>query len=284
MAYPLNEGMGAEEKRKRFGKLLQRLRGPDVEEFRYKSALSRIRNERREQRRRRRQGIEPEGRSESLRDQKTDEERAEELELRVWLPIDFREYHRYAAHLKVDFISLREAAKLIGINKNTLHDYERGKRYPPAEFVFDYCAALGLSAERLMRDWIGLHPNPNVNKYADEGRYKARDMWKAENGLLGPGFGAPEDENTVQFIAAAIKLAAFIEDADLLWGEKIHHVAYTAADIIYDTLSDGHPPSAKYIQLSNLEYPRHESEHKLDEDGNIIGKHERGYYDDDIMD
>ncbi|WP_295538882.1 hypothetical protein, partial [Thiolapillus sp.] len=47
MAEELQTEPVASMKKKRFGKLLQQLRGPDVAEYRYKSALSHLRKHRR---------------------------------------------------------------------------------------------------------------------------------------------------------------------------------------------------------------------------------------------
>ncbi|WP_293652330.1 helix-turn-helix domain-containing protein [Thiolapillus sp.] len=262
MAEELQTEPVASMKKKRFGKLLQQLRGPDVAEYRYKSALSHLRKHRRNKKKNEFDLITEMEREElfkrlNIQDpykDRSDEDRAKELQIRVWLPSDFREYHQFAAKLGMKFKSLRETAKLIGINKNTLHDYETGKRYPPAEFVFEFCNALGLSPEKLMRDWIGFHPDPIISNYVTEGRYAPESVWEPQSGYAGEGLLSPDDENIRQFIANALKLSAFMVDLDLWENKKIHKIAYLTAYIIHDVLSEALPLHPKNIDTNPFAY------------------------------
>jgi len=158
---------------------------------------------------------------------------------------------------------------LIGINKNTLHDYEIGKRYPPGEFVFDFCETLGLSAEKLMRDWIGFHPNPNVSKHVNEGCYAVRDIWKDSNSYMDPS-----DADVIQFIQRAIQVANHTHHVNLHRGQVAHNVACTAAKIIHRIIVRGLPIHPNSINTKENLYIMYDSPFEIDENECILGKKE----------
>ena len=80
------------------------------------------------------------------------------------MPESFAAREQLARRLGVKTKSLRQVAAALGISKNTVHDYEMGKKYPSAEFVYEFCAVLenpptprfgnGLDATRI-RSWQG---------------------------------------------------------------------------------------------------------------------------------
>lgn len=111
------------------------------------------------------------------------------------LPDNFRDLQLKAKRYKVKMYSLREISEIMDISKNTLHDYERGKRYPPVEFIYDYCEVLRIPVNSVLEHWLLNHPNENISihteetlekhfchqlssHYHDEGRMQAREFFK----------------------------------------------------------------------------------------------------------
>jgi transcriptional regulator with XRE-family HTH domain len=84
------------------------------------------------------------------------------------LPNNFRDLQRQARRFRVKMYSLREMAQILDISKNTLHDYEQGKRYPSVEFVYDYCEALKISVDLVLEFWLKCHPQENIKIQAEE--------------------------------------------------------------------------------------------------------------------
>jgi transcriptional regulator with XRE-family HTH domain len=84
------------------------------------------------------------------------------------LPNNFRDLQRQARRFGVKMYSLREMAQILGISKNTLHDYEQGRRYPSVEFIYDYCEALKISVDRVLEFWLQCHPQENIKIREEE--------------------------------------------------------------------------------------------------------------------
>lgn len=140
--------------------------------------------------------------------------------------------------------SLRVVAQIMGISKNTLHDYEQGKRYPPAEFVYDYCAALGFSPNQMINKWVYYHPNFNVRRYRKFGNIN-RFFTNSNGHYLGY-----KRRNVVRFIGKAIKTGIRLGGVRGLSNSEIGTVAVVASTIIDKTLADGLAPHPKSIEYS----------------------------------
>lgn len=152
----------------------------------------------------------------------------------VVLPQHFRDYQRHARRLGLKIKSLREIAKLMGISKNRLHDYEKGNRYPPAEFLFDYCSILNLSPEFLMNHWIRCHPNPNVRQNSN-----LRGIQGYFGALPHDDTDTPERQAAIDFFREAMRYAAYLTNANFIFQEKADEVAYCSALVVERTLSEG---------------------------------------------
>jgi transcriptional regulator with XRE-family HTH domain len=242
-----------------FGTLLQKLRGPDANEYRHAIALKRWM----QQKRHRKTDINKGG-----------ADQISEIEREVAIPVSFREYSRRAVQLKIKATPLRETARLIGISKNTLHDYETGKRYPPAEFVFAFCNALGLSVERLMRDWVGFHPDPEIRKYAKEPCYLIDGVWRHGNGYMESGYFNASNADVVGCIRAAVDLATFFTGANVIAGRKTYEVACVTALILNRIIEKRQLLHPKNIVTNIHSYDFHLGRHSTDENGNIVEESE----------
>jgi transcriptional regulator with XRE-family HTH domain len=82
------------------------------------------------------------------------------------LPQTFRDLQLACKKRKLRVYPLREVADKLGISKNTLHDYEQGKRYPPVEFIYDYCSEYNFPIDYVVHNWVLFHPNPNISYHA----------------------------------------------------------------------------------------------------------------------
>ncbi len=156
------------------------------------------------------------------------------------MPENFRDIQRHAQRLGLYMISLRKLSKIMGISKNTLHDYEKGKRYPTAEFVFDYSEATGFPLSHLINRWIRCHPNSNVNKFKRFGHINRH--FKNVNGE----YLRHEKSNLIGFIREAIRHSIFLTEVNHLSGDQAGKVAATAACIMDKALVSGrnvHPDS-----------------------------------------
>jgi|GEM_PF-4615168 len=234
----------AAKKMKRFGDLLKRLRGPDVEEYRYKLAVDYWKKKK----------LRKEKGASSYKQHKKISKEDKEKEINackyyIEFPKTFSDYQRHAVRIGVQTHSLRETAKLIGINKNTLHDYEIGKRYPPAEFVFEFCDALGLSADKLMQDWVGYHPNKNISKHAPDGIYTAEAFWQNESGYI-----QPSDEELIGFIQSAIRLACYLTGSNAILGERLLDMSLMTSLIMYRVISRDLPIHKNSIDTNGDNY------------------------------
>ena len=150
------------------------------------------------------------------------------------IPNSTREVQRQATSLGIPGNSLRKVAKLMGISKNTLHDYEKGKRYPSAEFVYDFCTALEIPSEKLVNDWVRCHPNPNVSSNKRFGKI-TRFFKDVKNNSVGY-----EKRNVIGLIRSALQLAVASEVVSgVLPADKIGRISSKAAIIIDQTLAKG---------------------------------------------
>ena len=236
-----------------FGLLLRALRGPDTRRYRYLIAEQHW--------------------LEITKDRQYDllrfDSRRREAGIRRYtkllpLPHAFREYHRRAKQLKIEMKSLRDMAQLLGISKNTLHDYETGKRYPPAEFVYAFCAAIDFPAETLMDQWVRFHPNEMVRKSGKSSHDKPASLVYMD----GKYFFNPFDINVIHFFVAAIDLAAHRAGANKIWGDQTLEVANYAARILHKTLSAGLELDPHNIDV-NADYDNGYPDVFYDEDGFI---------------
>lgn len=240
----------SEAKMQQFGKLLQRLRGPDVDEYRHLMAVKRWKDVVQEERNRYDQSVmDPEVvKKDEEKIEKERDEKIRKYEKEVRPPVSLYDHHRYAMQLKLKMTSLREAAKLLGMDKNTLHDYERGKRYPPAEFVFKFCEVFELSVEKLLRDWIGLHPDPAVSRYVDR-EFDYPNVWCKGIGLM-----EPSEEDAIDFIQSAIQFASYVTGANVVFGKMLKKMSLMTALVMYRTVEGGFPIHSKYIDTYIFSY------------------------------
>ncbi|MEW8333933.1 MAG: helix-turn-helix transcriptional regulator [Candidatus Thiodiazotropha sp.] len=166
----------------------------------------------------------------------------------IVLPQHFRDYQRHARRLGLNIKSIRDVAKQMGISKNTLHDYEKGNRYPPAEFLFNYCSILDLSPEFLMNHWVCCHPNPNVRQNSN-----LRGI-KGYFGGLPQDIDTPERQAAIDFFREAMRYAVYLTNANLILGGKADEVAYCTALVIERTFSEGLTLEPKNIKTDRGYY------------------------------
>lgn len=163
---------------------------------------------------------------------------------------DFRA--RRARHYGIKTTSIRELARLVGVSKNTLLDYEAGRRYPPLEFVLDICDALKIDPNALVRQWFRYHPNDNVSIYRNLGFVNNQ----FEN-VLGEIRGH-EKSNLIRFIAAAITVAHHHSSEyvfDVSKTDRIGKIAVVATYLMQGALAKGREvhPSSISVQFSEWE-------------------------------
>ncbi|WP_445362236.1 helix-turn-helix domain-containing protein [Microbulbifer sp. ANSA003] len=164
------------------------------------------------------------------------------------LPQNFRDYQRHARRLGLKMMSIREVADQLGISKNTLHDYEKGNRYPPAEFLFEYCSLLELSPEFLMNYWIRCHPNSKVREN------KRLLRVQGYFGGMSEDINSPERRAAIDFFSGAIRYAIYLTNANFILGEKANEVAYCSALVVERTFSKGLALDPKSIKPDKAYY------------------------------
>lgn len=149
------------------------------------------------------------------------------------LPETFRELQASARRYKLKMYSLREVADILKISKNTLHDYEQGKRYPSVEFIYDYCEALKISDDEVLNEWLRCHPKENIREHATE---------TLEHHYFHNLSSSYHDKKRVlarEFIAKALLYAFARNNVVLLEGDKVYGVTKTMGEIIDATLAQG---------------------------------------------
>lgn len=149
------------------------------------------------------------------------------------LPDSFRELQASARRYKLKMYSLREISDVMGISKNTLHDYEQGKRYPSIEFIYDYCGALKIPLDEVINEWLRCHPQQNIREHASvtlEEHYAHH---------LSPNFDDEKRKLARDFFAKAILYSLERNKVVLLDGEKLSQVAVTFGGIIDKSLAKG---------------------------------------------
>ncbi|MFA0814068.1 helix-turn-helix domain-containing protein [Microbulbifer epialgicus] len=164
------------------------------------------------------------------------------------LPQDFRDYQRHARRLGLKMMSIREAANQLGISKNSLHDYEKGNRYPPVEFLFDYCSLLELSPDFLVNHWIRCHPNPNVREN--------RKLLRVQGyfGEMPEDINSPERKAAIDFFSGAIRYAIYLTKANFIFEEKLDEVAYCSALVVERVFAKGLALDPKSIKTDRAYY------------------------------
>lgn len=157
----------------------------------------------------------------------------EELFPDEMLPDTFRELQASARRYKLKMYSLREASDIMDISKNTLHDYEQGKRYPPIEFIYDYCEAIKVPIDEVLNEWLRCHPKENIREHA----LVTLEKHYAHN--LSPSFNDEKRELARDFYAKAILYSFTRNKVVLLDGDKLNQVAETLGKIIDKTVAQG---------------------------------------------
>jgi transcriptional regulator with XRE-family HTH domain len=159
------------------------------------------------------------------------------------MPRSFQAKQQLARRLNVPMHTLRDLAEQMGMSKNTLHDYETGKRYPSAEFVFDFCAALRMDADPVLTHWAFLHPNPNVSKHGHFGRFN-RQLRHVPGDPLGY-----RRSNAFEFFVRAIALAIPMTGLPKPNMPAVKLIADAAAMLIDRALAQGYGPLPDAIGL-----------------------------------
>lgn len=158
------------------------------------------------------------------------------------VPNSFRARQQLARRLGMNVKSLRDVASAMGISKNTLHEYEAGKRYPSAEFVFDFCAAVETAADPVIRKWVRCHPNPNVRRHQRFGHFN-RELTNSRDDPLGY-----EKRKSINFIVDAILFAVPLAGVESISAKDAGRIASTAAMLMNRALSEGKGPNPDLIR------------------------------------
>src|SRR5690606_26675100 len=117
--------------------------------------------------------------------------------------------------------------------KNTLHDYEQGKRYPSVEFIYDYCEVLKIPVDEVLNEWLRCHPKENIREHATE----TLEHHYFHN--LSPSFDDRKKMLAREFLAKALLYAFARNNIVLLESDKVPSVIKTMAEIIDTTLAQG---------------------------------------------
>ena len=149
------------------------------------------------------------------------------------LPDTFRELQASARRYKLKMYSLREVSDLLDISKNTLHDYEQGKRYPSVEFIYDYCEVLKIPVDEALNEWLRCHPKENIREHVT----KTLEHYYFHN--LSSSFNDEKMMLAREFLAKALLYAFARNDVVLLDGDKVYDVIKTMGEIIDTTLAQG---------------------------------------------
>lgn len=145
---------------------------------------------------------------------------------------DFRAIQAAARRFKLKMFSLREVAELTGINKNTLHDYEQGKRYPPVEFIYDLCDALEINVDEILNAWLKYHPQKNIRQHSQ----LTLDKYFFHH--LSVSHEDKERVNLVQFFQKAL-LGAFYRNKILFpYFDKLKGITLSLVDIIDESIEE----------------------------------------------
>nr|MBV6630086.1 helix-turn-helix transcriptional regulator [Oceanococcus sp. HetDA_MAG_MS8] len=145
---------------------------------------------------------------------------------------------RRAKKIGMKTTSIRELAKKVGVSKNTLLDYEAGRRYPPLEFVIEVCVALEIRPDGLVRKWFNWHPNENMHALGNLGF-----VTHTFRNRLGKVKGN-DKSNLIRFIATAINLAhhhATEWAPDLSRQERISQISLVTAYLMQEVMANGQP-------------------------------------------
>lgn len=162
------------------------------------------------------------------------------------LPETFRELQASARRYKLKMYSLRELADALEMSKNTLHDYEQGKRYPSVEFIYDYCEVLKIPVDEVLNEWLRCHPKENIrgHKSATLENYYFHNLSSSFN-----------DEKRVlarEFFAKALLYSLARNHVVLPDETKIYEVAKTMGEVIDKTLAQGLLLDPRNIQRSSI--------------------------------
>lgn len=149
------------------------------------------------------------------------------------LPETFRELQASARRYKLKMYSLREVADILGISKNTLHDYEQGKRYPSVEFIYDYCGVLKIPVDEVLNEWLRCHPKENIREHATE----TLEHYYFHN--LSPSYHDKKRVLAREFFAKTLLYSFTRNGVVLLDVDKVYGVIKTMAEIIDTTLAQG---------------------------------------------
>lgn len=149
------------------------------------------------------------------------------------LPDTFRELQASARRYKLKMYSLREVADVLGISKNTLHDYEQGKRYPSVEFIYDYCEVLKIPVDEVLNEWLHCHPKGNIREHATQ----TLEHYYDHN--FSPSYHDKKRVLAREFFAKALLYSFARNNIVLLEGDKVYGVTKTMGEIIDVTLAQG---------------------------------------------
>ncbi|AFI84675.1 helix-turn-helix domain-containing protein [Methylophaga nitratireducenticrescens] len=162
------------------------------------------------------------------------------------LPETFRELQASARRYKLKMYSLRDLADALEISKNTLHDYEQGKRYPSVEFIYDYCEVLKIPVDEVLNEWLRCHPKENIRGHASA---------RLENYYFHNLSSSFNDEKRVlarEFFAKALLYSFSRNHFVLPDGDKVKAVAKIMGVLIDGVLAQGLSLEPDNIQLSSI--------------------------------
>jgi len=162
------------------------------------------------------------------------------------LPETFRELQASARRYKLKMYPLREVANLLGISKNTLHDYEQGKRYPSVEFIYDYCEVLKIPVDEVLNEWLRCHPKENIREHSTE----TLEHHYVHN--LSPCYHDKKRVLAREFFAKALLFSFARNDVVLLDGDKVYEVTKTMGHLLDKVLAQGLSLEPENLSLSHI--------------------------------
>jgi transcriptional regulator with XRE-family HTH domain len=144
----------------------------------------------------------------------------------------------------------------MGISKNTIHDYEQGKRYPSVEFIYDYCDVLGLPVDEVLNEWLRCHPKENIRDHSQ----LTLEKYYYHN--LSSSYKTKERSDARDFLTRALAYSFIqngIADFDV---EQLVNISRSMAEIIDTTLAQGLRLEPENIHMCK-QYSLHENIDKL---------------------
>lgn len=204
-----------------FGRVLKLLRSPDLYQYKYRLAQRGATKAEKEK-------------LNGALDDGLNVEYLDALIAREDLPKSYRDLQVQARRLGMQIYTLRDVAKRLGISKNTLHDYEQGKHYPPIEFIFQYCEALNLPLDEVLSEWFRCHPDERIAHHAKSALSQSYFDGFSDDRINKNQSSVIGYFNRALYVAMASQNFAFSNDPD-----KLLSIAEKLVHMIKKTLDDG---------------------------------------------